>query len=78
MKKVRIIKRTFSNGSPKYVIQQKHFLFFWWWVDAWVNSFLGAACEDSFDSFEEALRNLYLFDGTKSVEEPVFYNYSKP
>ncbi len=68
MKKVRIIKRTNPDGRVKFVIQQKHSLFRWWWVDAWVNSWDGAACTDSWDTLEEAKKNLCYFDGTSSLE----------
>ena len=37
-KKVRIIKRIMPDGRVEFTIQQRHFLFFWWWVDAWVNN----------------------------------------
>ena len=65
--KARIIKRTFPDGRISFVIQQKHFLFRWWWVDAWVNA--GVECEDSFDTLEEAKKNLCYYDGTKTKEE---------
>ena len=68
MKKTRIIKRENPDGRVKYVIQQKHFMFFWWWVDAWVNSSSGAACTDSWDTLEEAEKNLCYFDGTPFKE----------
>lgn len=68
MDKVRIVQRTSPDGSIKFVIQQKHFLFSWWWVDAWVNSFCGAYCTDSFGSLAEAKRNLCYFDGTPSKD----------
>ena len=67
-KKARIIKRTLPGGYVIYVIQQKHFLFRWWWVDAWLNSWSGADCKDSFDTLEEAKNNLCYFDGTKAVD----------
>ena len=69
MKNCRIIKRTTVMGRILFVIQQKHFLFRWWWVDAWINSIDGASCHDSFDTLEEAKENLPLFDGTKIHEE---------
>ena len=69
--KTRIIKRTNVNGRVTYVIQQKHFIFRWWWVDAWVNSWSGAACNDSFDTLEEANKNLCYFDDSKCIEEVV-------
>ena len=73
--KVRIIERTSPNGRIQYVIQQKHDLFRWWWVDAWINSMCGASCKDYFDSLEEAKNNLCFFDGTKCKEVVVL---SKP
>jgi len=47
----------------------KHFMFRWWWVDAWVNSSSGAACVDSFDTFEEAKNNLQYFTHIDHLEE---------
>ena len=66
--KVRIVERTAPDGRVTYVIQQPHFLFRWWWIDAWVNSSCGAACQDSFSTLEEAQRNLCWFDGTPSTD----------
>jgi len=37
-------------------------------VDAWINSWAGAACRDSFPTLEEAQRNLCWFDGTPYME----------
>ena len=68
MKKARIIERTGPDGSVEYVIQQRHFLFRWWWVDAWLNSMAGAACQDSFTTLEEAQANMCFFDGTPIKE----------
>jgi hypothetical protein len=67
----RIVERTNVDGVVKYVIQQKHFLIKWWWVDAWVNSMVGAACRDSFSTIEEARENICYFDGSKSVDSVV-------
>jgi hypothetical protein len=69
--KARIIKRTLVDGQIRYVIQQKHFLFRWWWVDAWLNSPSGANCCDSFRNLVDAQRNLCYFDGTQVKEEVV-------
>jgi hypothetical protein len=44
-------------------------LFFWWWVDAWVNN--DVSTTDSFSTLEEAQKNLCYFDGTKCREEVV-------
>jgi len=68
MKKARIIKREYPDGSTRYVIQQKHFLFRWWWVDAWVNC--GVDVTDSFGTLKEAENKLLWFDGT-NVKETV-------
>ncbi len=62
--KARIVERTLPAGDKTFVIQQPHFLFRWWWVDAWINSWAGAACNDSFPTLEEAQANLCYFDGT--------------
>jgi hypothetical protein len=67
MKKARIIKRTMPDGRVKFTIQQKHFLFFWWWVDAWVNNDVSTV--DSFSTLEEAKKELCWFDGTKIKQE---------
>ena len=69
--KTRIIKRVNVDDGIEFVIQQKHFLIRWWWVDAWVNSLAGAACVDSFKTIEEAKSNLCYFDGSKPVESVV-------
>ena len=66
--KTRIVKRIGPDKRISYVIQQKHFLFRWWWVDAWVNSSVGAACQDSFSTLKEAQANLCYFDGTPTID----------
>lgn len=70
MKKVRIIERTNVDGRVSFVIQQPHFLFRWWWVDAWMNRDISMIAE--FNTFEEAKRNLCYFDGSKSTYKVVF------
>ena len=67
----RIIKRTECDGTIRYVIQQKHFLFWWVWVSTWVYSSYGARRENYFDSLDEAKYNLCYFDGTKAVVEVI-------
>ena len=70
-RKCRIIERTYPDGKDgrvKYVIQQKHSLLRWMWVDAWENSLDGAYCQDDFDTLGEAKKYLYRFDGTKCKE----------
>ena len=70
MKNVRIIKRTMPDGRKVFTIQQKHFLFFWLWVDAWINNDVSTI--DSFSTLEEAQKNLCYFDGTKIKQEVTF------
>jgi len=65
MKNCRIVKRTFPGELDKFVIQQKHWIFFWKWVDAWQNSLFGASCKDTFSTLEDAKHNVRFFDGTK-------------
>lgn len=71
MTKSRIVERTYPNGKIAYVIQQKHFLFKWLWVDAWINSCDGASCRDNFSTLEEARKHLCYFDGTKISEKVI-------
>jgi len=69
--KARIIERTNVDGNKTWVIQQKHFLFRWWWVDAWINSSAGASCQDTFSSLDEAIDNLCYFDNSKVIDKEV-------
>jgi hypothetical protein len=46
----KIIEHERFKGKKEYVIQQKYFIFRWWWVDVWVNSLSGADCRDSLSS----------------------------
>ena len=68
-KNVRIIERKMPDGRIEYTIQQRHFLFRWWWVDAWMNC--GVECTDSFDTLEEAKKHLCYYDGSKCQERVV-------
>ena len=63
----RIVKRTNVDGRVEFVIQQRHFLFRWWWVDAWVNNDVSTRC--SFTTLEQAKKNLCYFDGSKVKQE---------
>lgn len=69
MKRVRIVERTNVDGRIEYVIQQRHFLFRWHWVDAWVNC--GVECRDHFNTLEEAKANLCYYDGSKIIDREV-------
>ena len=65
--KLRIVKKTNVDGVVSYTIQQRHFLFRWWWVDAWVNN--DASTVDTFSTLEEAKKNLCYFDNSKVKHE---------
>jgi hypothetical protein len=67
MNKVRIVKRTNVDGVITYIIQQKHFIFRWWWVDAWVNHSVSTI--DCFSTLEELENHLCYFDGSKTKQE---------
>ena len=74
MKRVRIVERTTPAGRKSFVIQQKHLLFRWWWVDAWLNSWSGASCQDSFSSLSEARETLCWFDGSGSIDRIISHD----
>ncbi len=69
MSNVRIVKKTYPDKRTEFVIQQRHFLFRWWWVDAWINS--DVYCVDYFKTLDEAKNSLCYFDGTQTIEEIV-------
>lgn len=69
MKKARIIKRTNPIGEVEFVIQQRFFIFFWIWVDAWLNNGIDTVFE--FKTLNEAEDSLWKFDGSKYTEEIV-------
>jgi len=69
--KTRIVERTGVDGKVSYVIQQRHFLFRWFWVDAWINCSCGADCKDYFASLIEAEESLCYFDGSVPVNKVV-------
>lgn len=73
MTKARIVKRTHPSGRVEYVIQQRHFLFKWWWVDAWINlsDVARYTCQYSFPTLQQAKDNLWQFDGSKPTEQVV-------
>ena len=54
------------DGRIEFTIQQRHFLFRWWWVDAWVNH--DTSTIDSFATLEEAQKKMCHFDGTRCRE----------
>ena len=76
--KARIIENTLPSGRKSYTIQQRHFLFRWWWVPAWVNSMDGAACCDTWGTLHEARENLCWFDGTETKRRIISLNEHPP
>ena len=62
MKKTRIVKITRPNKTIYYRIQTRFFWFFGWWYNE----------SDIYNSYEEAKKSLYLFDGTGDKEEVLF------
>lgn len=71
MKKNRIVKREFPDGTFKYVIQLKHWLFPWKWVDGW-RAQMDPHAKDSFHTLEEAKKGLSKFDGAKPNDTIVY------
>ena len=68
MKKCRIVERTLASRKIVYVIQRKHPIFRFFWVDA---SFI-IDYEDTFQSLDEAKDNLKYFDGSDGREKVVW------
>lgn len=70
--RTRIIERTRCDGAIFYVIQQKHLLFRWLWVDAHINSAFAIHCVDTFTTLEDAKKHLCFFNGTPKRERVVY------
>ena len=68
MGRARIVERTGVDGNVTYVIQTRHWPF-WWWVDAWVNR--DPHTIDTFSTLEAAKANLCYFDGSVPVDKVV-------
>lgn len=66
MNNCRIVERQHVDGMITYVIQQRHFLFRWWWVDAWMNN--DVSTKDEFNTAEEARKHLCYFDKSKCID----------
>ena len=58
----RIVEKEI-NGKISYTVEQRHFIFRFWWVDAWVNSLDGACFTDTFDNKPEAQQLLDFLQG---------------
>lgn len=56
--KARIVEITYADGTVAYQIQQRHFLFRWWWVPAWMNSW-DPTIRDTFNSLNDAKSTLH-------------------
>lgn len=62
--KSRIVEISYPSGAVAYQIQQRHFLFFWWWVPAWMNSG-DPYVQDTFKNLDDAKSTLALYNGPK-------------
>lgn len=62
--KARLVEIIYPDGTKAYQIQQRHFLFRWWWVPAWVNSW-DPYIRDTFTSLDDAKSTLALYNGPK-------------
>jgi len=60
--KLRIVKKTRPNQTVTYRIQQRHWLFRWWWEDVGDNRH---------SSLKQAQAELCNFDGTREKIEVV-------
>jgi hypothetical protein len=70
-KKCRIVKSTF-DGKETYIIEQRHFLFMWWWVSATVNCLGGEYMNDEFSTLDEAEAHVKYYDHTKPKREILY------
>ena len=68
-KDVRIIERKMPDGKIVFIIQQRHFLFRFWWIDAFMPDC--PYCTNSFDTLAESIKNLCYYDGSKPVDQVV-------
>jgi hypothetical protein len=70
MKTCRIVKITYPDGRVRFQIQQKHWLFKWWWRAASFN-YIYPYITDTFDTLEEAEKVLWFFEGKKKQVEVI-------
>lgn len=70
--KLRIIKRETVSGT-NYVIQEKHVLFRWMWVDSWIYTRTGSACSSSFSTYAKAVEHLKYFKCSSRTLETTMY-----
>jgi len=69
MKTLRIVKLEHPSGRVEYAIQQRHklFLFEWWTFAGWEDPY----SDSRFNTLEEAKDNMWMFDGSKTIETVV-------
>ena len=75
---VRIVERVLVNGDKIYVIQQRHFLFKWVWVDGYEQRFAGWFFSYhgryKHKTLKDAIDNVCYFDGSKPKNTVVWRN----
>jgi hypothetical protein len=64
--KARIIERTYPDGDKIYIIQVRHWMFLWMWVEP-NDYFANTNCE----TLEEAKKNICWYNGTKVKDRVV-------
>ena len=67
MKKVRIVEREHPEGYTSYEIQQRHCIFKFWWIDAWLNNW-DLERNSSFSTLEKAKEHLKYFQNGSGYE----------
>lgn len=75
MAKARIIRRKLP-AHDIFVIQMKHPIYIWKWVDAWI--VLGESVKDYFDTLGEAQEKLELFKNFPSKRDIPIGEINKP
>jgi len=70
-KTVRIVERKHVDGNVEYVIQVRNIWSLFSWHDAWLDSWAGAACRDTFPTLDEARKNICYFDNSKHLDSEV-------
>lgn len=74
-KKTRIIERTYGDGTVKFILQQKYFLFPFIWVDANINS--REYIQTHFKTLEEAVKMVPYIDGSADAYTDKVVKYGK-
>lgn len=71
MKRVRIVKRIEPNGEICYVIQKR---ILWQWFDAGAGTYAMYV----FDTYDEAVKNLWRWSGKEVHDEVVYDSIEQP